>query len=177
MSRYHSASRIATDLGALRAGWIDDDMDSVTAVAEGLDRGLPASEAIPLALEGTTVYRGFGIGDGEDWRKAFGYGGTSGGSSHSITRSPALDFALGQGYLQGGASGDRPVIVRTTVRPEDVDGGETAIRWSGSDDTPTEELSEMLYAGDTAYGEFEVVLKKLPTSRYELEWAAQVGSP
>ena len=169
MSRYHAASRIAS---TPREDWLYEDTDSVTQVAERLDWDLPAAEAIPLALAGATVYRGFGIGEGEDWREVFGYGGTPGGSSHSLMRSPALDFALGRGYLQGGAGGGRAVIVRTTVRPEDVNGGETAIRWSGYDDTPTKELAEMLYDGDTAYGEFEVVLRKLPPARYELEWAA-----
>lgn len=166
MSMYHAAS------AALGESWIEEDMDAVTVVAESLDWKLPAGEAIPLALAGATVYRGFGIGEGEDWTEAFSHGSTPGGSSHSLMRSPALDFALGQGYLQRGPSGSVPVIVRTVVRPEDVDGEETAIRWSGLADTPTKELTEALYNGETAYDEVEVVLRKLPASRYELEWVS-----
>jgi len=167
MSRYHdAASRLAT----IRERWLEEDTDAVVEVAEKLDWDLPAAVAIPQALAGATVYRGFGVNEGDDWTTAFRHGHTPGGASHSLHRSVALSFALGTGYLQGGASGDRPVIVRTVVRPEDVDGGETAIRWSGSSDTPTKELADMLYEGDTSYGEFEVVLRRLPPPRYELEW-------
>lgn len=171
MSRYHYASGIA-DLDALRPQWSKEDAASIMEVAESLDWDLPAAEAIPAALEGSAAYRGFQIGEGRDWTDALSHGDTPGGSSHSLSRGTALDFALGHGYLQGGGAGGRPVIVRTTIRPEDVVGGQTAIRWSGSDDTPTEELARMLYEGDTSYGEFEVVLRKLPPARYELEWAA-----
>jgi len=162
------------DVLDLHDQWLDEDMDVVTRVAEELDchGGESASEAVPEALDGATVYRGFGVGDGEDWRKGFRYGGTPGGVAHSLMRSTALAFARGAGYMQGGPSGPRPVIVRTAARAADVNGGETAVRWSGEENTDPRELARMLWDHDTAYGEFEVVLRKLPASRYKLEWAA-----
>ena len=164
----------AKDILGLRERWLDEDTDAVTRVAEELDchGGEPAAEAVPEALDGATVYRGFGVGEGEDWRKGFRHGGTPGGVSHSLARSTALSFARGTGYMQGGASGPVPVVVRTVARAADVNGGETAVRWSGDPDTDPLELARMLWEGDTAYGEFEVVLRRLPASRYELEWAA-----
>jgi len=169
----------AKDIIGLHERWLDEDMDAVTRVAEELDchGGEPAAEAVPEALDGATVYRGFGVGEGEDWRKGFRHGGTPGGVSHSLARSTALAFARGTGYMQGGASGPVPVVVRTVVRAADVNGGETSVRWSGDPDTDPRELARMLWEGDTAYGEFEVVLKKLPAPRYELEWTSAERDP
>lgn len=50
MSRYHAASRIATDLAAMRMGWIDEDTDSVTGpdnrTQDGRRRGAAALDEV-----------------------------------------------------------------------------------------------------------------------------------